>query len=210
MEAHKSFERFDHSRKGFLDKQEFSCALRACFGFDFSVEDIDTLFLNGQNSVSQPELRDIHCYTFEERIVTGIDLPTFLDIVKRRSSILANFDESYRKFTAISRHNKGFLTVQDIRDVFLEIGQPHAIADDLFNVLDSDRDQRVSFSDFKRFTTTSYEDLQSVYTTAPPAKGLNSNVITNNNFEGFRRDGITSLRAQPKRLSVIEKTLRDG
>eukprot|EP00967_Tisochrysis_lutea_P135602 scaffold240899_cov23-Tisochrysis_lutea.AAC.1 len=133
------FLEYDCGQKGHLKRHEVRAAHIALFGWNISSFELDALLPKSTS----------------ERPVVGIELPDFCSAMVGRLLALDHDDVIRRQFRALDTHCNGFIRLSDLRDAVNEVAPhlPHATISLIFSQIDSDRDGRVSYSDFYRMIT---------------------------------------------------------
>ncbi|CEM02257.1 unnamed protein product [Vitrella brassicaformis CCMP3155] len=125
---------------GVLTRAELKSALLAVFGFPFVKSDIQHLWEEGLSHQRPP-------FT-----PPGLSKEVFRAIVRRRERLISSFDRSFRAFSALDRHSRGFLLLDDIECAMGEVCPAVKIsAAEVFAAMDRGRAGRVTFTDFRLF-----------------------------------------------------------
>ncbi|CAE7501549.1 EFCAB11 [Symbiodinium sp. CCMP2592] len=134
MDPRAAFEKFSDG-KSCLDIDDLSCAAWAVFGTKFKKQDLRDLMIQ----YCKPEAQ-------------GILLEAFLVLVEERRRIYGDRDRALRLFSALDKHDNGFLDLRSFHEVCVETCRPIASrANELFHDMDRSKSGVVTFSDFEAY-----------------------------------------------------------
>ncbi|CAE7533846.1 EFCAB11 [Symbiodinium natans] len=119
MDPRAAFDKFTDG-KPFLDIDDLSCAVWAVFGIKFKKQDLRDLMSQYCKQESQ-----------------GIGLEAFLALVEERRRIFGERDRALRLFSALDKHDNGFLDLRSFHEVCAETCRPAAArATEIFHDMD--------------------------------------------------------------------------
>ncbi|XP_058148520.1 EF-hand calcium-binding domain-containing protein 11 isoform X2 [Dasypus novemcinctus] len=127
------FKACDEDDKGYLSREDFKVAVVMLFGYKPSKIEVDSVM----SSINQN--------------TSGIFLPEFLNVVRKKKEAQLYWNEIRHIFTAFDMRYRGFLTLEDFKKAFKQVAPklPERTILEVFREVDQDSDGHISFKDFE-------------------------------------------------------------